>query len=45
MRLKFLSIFLFAALFAAAQPKPLHELQQAFVDLRFGMFIHYNMPT
>ena len=30
---------------AAAQQKSLHELQQAFVDLRFGMFIHYNMPT
>ncbi|MFA5328431.1 MAG: alpha-L-fucosidase [Prolixibacteraceae bacterium] len=23
----------------------LHELQQKFVDLRFGMFIHYNIPT
>lgn len=23
----------------------LHELQQQFVDLRFGMFIHYNIPT
>ncbi|EHQ25791.1 alpha-L-fucosidase [Mucilaginibacter paludis] len=25
--------------------KPLTELQQNFVDLRFGMFIHFNMPT
>ena len=25
--------------------KPLPELQQAFVDLGFGMFIHYGMPT
>lgn len=25
--------------------RPLDELQQAFLDLRFGMFIHYNMPT
>ncbi|MBR4130675.1 MAG: alpha-L-fucosidase [Bacteroidaceae bacterium] len=33
------------ALFSSAQQKSLHELQQAFVDLRFGMFIHYNMPT
>ena len=27
------------------EAKPLKELQQAFVDLRFGMFIHFNMPT
>ncbi|TWI94813.1 alpha-L-fucosidase [Mucilaginibacter frigoritolerans] len=25
--------------------KPLSELQQEFVDLRFGMFIHFNIPT
>ncbi|KAA6301220.1 MAG: hypothetical protein EZS26_002609 [Candidatus Ordinivivax streblomastigis] len=25
--------------------KTLPELQQAFVDLHFGMFIHYNIPT
>jgi alpha-L-fucosidase len=25
--------------------KPLHQLQQEFVDLRFGMFIHFNIPT
>jgi hypothetical protein len=25
--------------------KSLHELQQDFIDLRFGMFIHFNMPT
>jgi len=25
--------------------RKLHELQQKFVDLRFGMFIHYNIPT
>jgi alpha-L-fucosidase len=24
---------------------PLSELQQKFVDLRFGMFIHFNIPT
>ncbi|SEL78006.1 alpha-L-fucosidase [Chitinophaga rupis] len=24
---------------------PLHDLQQQFVDLRFGMFIHFNIPT
>jgi alpha-L-fucosidase len=25
--------------------KSLAEQQQEFVDLRFGMFIHFNMPT
>jgi alpha-L-fucosidase len=25
--------------------KELRELQQAFVDLKFGMFIHFNIPT
>lgn len=30
---------------AAAQARGLHDLQQDFVDLRFGMFIHFNMPT
>lgn len=25
--------------------KSLHQLQQEFVDLRCGMFIHFNMPT
>jgi len=30
---------------AMAQNKSLHQLQQDFVDLRFGMFIHFNMPT
>ena len=25
--------------------KSLRQLQQEFVDLRFGMFIHFNMPT
>ncbi len=25
--------------------KPLVQLQQDFVDLRFGMFIHFNIPT
>ena len=45
MRLNFLFFFLLAVLSGRAQQKSLHELQQAFVDLRFGMFIHYNMPT
>jgi alpha-L-fucosidase len=25
--------------------RPLLELQQRFVDLRFGMFLHFNMAT
>ena len=29
----------------AATPIPLSQLQQQFVDLRFGMFIHFNIPT
>ncbi len=29
----------------AQQDKDLHSLQQQFVDLRFGMFIHFNIPT
>jgi alpha-L-fucosidase len=28
-----------------AQTKNLEQLQQEFVNLRFGMFIHYNIPT
>lgn len=28
-----------------AQTKSLHQLQQEFIDLRFGMFIHFNIPT
>lgn len=28
-----------------AQVKPLSELQQEFVNLRFGMFLHFNIPT
>lgn len=40
-----LALFLVSAVASFAQQKPLHELQQEFVDLRFGMFIHYNIPT
>jgi alpha-L-fucosidase len=29
----------------ASAPRPLGQLQQQFVDLRFGMFIHFNIPT
>ena len=38
-----LSILLPLAL--AAQGKSLHRLQQEFVDLRFGMFVHFGLPT
>lgn len=30
---------------AQVKARPLTELQQEFVDLRFGMFIHFNIPT
>ena len=44
-RIFFLFSLLLTGLLSSAQQKSLHELQQAFVDLRLGMFIHYNMPT
>lgn len=34
-----------AARLSSAQSKTLQQLQQEFVDLRFGMFIHFNIPT
>ncbi|MDR0537444.1 MAG: alpha-L-fucosidase [Tannerellaceae bacterium] len=42
---KFLAtaVLLCAALYING--KELKELQQAFVDLKFGMFIHFNIPT
>ena len=30
---------------AARRGLPLLDLQQRFVDLRFGMFVHFNMAT
>lgn len=39
------ALFLVTAFASFAQQKSLHQLQQEFVDLRFGMFIHYNIPT
>ena len=38
-------LLLLLTLGAMAQPKSLHQLQQEFIDRRFGMFIHFNMPT
>ena len=36
---------LFVGNMMQAAEKSLHQLQQEFVDLRFGMFIHFNIPT
>ena len=44
----FVILFLFAISLNqsnAQSPKRLIDLQQEFVELRFGMFIHYNIPT
>jgi alpha-L-fucosidase len=43
--LLFTSLFVFFAYVSIARTKSLEQLQQEFVDLRFGMFIHYNIPT
>ncbi|MGN0068162.1 MAG: alpha-L-fucosidase [Prevotella sp.] len=45
MKKAFLFILLVLPLCMQADNGTLHQLQQAFVDLRFGMFIHYNIPT
>lgn len=47
MRKYLATLILFAALplALAAQDKSLHQLQQEFVDLRFGMFVHFGLPT
>ena len=44
-KLAFVFVSALLALSACAQPKSLHQLQQEFVDLRFGMFIHFGLPT
>jgi alpha-L-fucosidase len=41
----FVTLFVAFACVSQAQPKSTEQLQQEFVDLRFGMFIHYNIPT
>ena len=38
-------IELISVVYVTAQNKSLYQLQQEFVNLRFGMFIHFNMPT
>lgn len=40
-----LVLLLLLPLALGAQGKPLHQLQQEFVDLRFGMFVHFGLPT
>ena len=47
MRKHLLALFILAAFTVAldAQDKSLHQLQQEFVDLRFGMFVHFGLPT
>lgn len=46
MKKTFLSLaLLITSLASLAQQKTLRQLQQEFVDLRFGMFIHFNIPT
>ena len=45
---KYLATLIMLAAFPmalAAQGKSLHQLQQEFVDLRFGMFVHFGLPT
>ena len=44
MKLPLLSLLLVTTTMSAAE-KPLVQLQQQFLDLRFGMFIHFNMAT
>ena len=40
-----LVLLLLLPLALGAQGKSLHQLQQEFVDLRFGMFVHFGLPT
>ncbi|MDR0824917.1 MAG: alpha-L-fucosidase [Prevotella sp.] len=44
-KLFILFIFLLSTITVLPQQKSLLQLQQEFVDLRFGMFIHFNIPT
>jgi alpha-L-fucosidase len=41
--ISFLGVMLFCGL--SVQAKDLRELQQDFINLKFGMFIHFNIPT
>lgn len=39
------SLTLYAQKNTSAPARPLRDLQQDFINLRFGMFIHFNIPT
>jgi alpha-L-fucosidase len=42
----FVTLFIFSySVFSQSKEKSMAELQQEFLDLRFGMWIHFNMPT
>jgi alpha-L-fucosidase len=43
--LLFAGLLIFPIFISTAQVKSLEQLQQDFVNLQFGMFIHYNIPT
>ena len=43
--LLFPQIFVLSFSLIAQERKSLLELQQDFIDLKFGMFIHFNIPT
>jgi alpha-L-fucosidase len=43
--LLFTGLFILSVCVSVAQPKSLEQLQQEFVDLRFGMFTCYNIST
>ena len=40
-----LSVFCSANLWCQGKQNSLAELQQSFVNMKFGMFIHFNMGT
>jgi alpha-L-fucosidase len=42
---RILPLWLLLSCCASLAAKDLRELQQDFVDLKFGMFIHFNIPT
>lgn len=45
MKLLIINCLLAVCLSVSAQQKPLHQLQQEFEDLRFGLFTHFGVPT
>lgn len=45
MKKPIITLFLALAALTVCAAKNLHQLQQEFVDLRFGLFIHFGMGT